>query len=109
MAQVPKIDSISPASPMLRKLSSACFQVKGVLAVLPSGIVSTRTAYNDFGGEIVTVAPNPINPSRQRRKGVTTDLNAAGGFNHNLNYENLTASHAGRHVRRHSRQGSTGG
>lgn len=47
-------------------------------------------SYNDFGGEIVTVAPNPINPSRQRRKGVTTDLNAAGGINHNLTFSNLT-------------------
>ncbi len=47
-------------------------------------------SYNDFGGEIITVAPNPINPSRQRRKGVTTDLNASGGINHNLNFANLT-------------------
>lgn len=47
-------------------------------------------SYNDFGGEIITVAPQPINPSRQRRKGVTTDLNAAGGFNHNFTYKNLT-------------------
>lgn len=46
--------------------------------------------YSDFGGEIITVAPNPINPSRQRRKGVTTDLNASGAFNHNLTYHNLT-------------------
>ncbi len=47
-------------------------------------------SYSDFGGEIVTVAPNPINPSRQRRKGVTTDLNASGGFNHNITFQNLT-------------------
>lgn len=46
-------------------------------------------SYNDFGGEVVTVAPNPINPSRQRRKGVTTDLNASGGINHNFTFSNL--------------------
>ena len=47
-------------------------------------------SYNDFGGEIVTVAPNPINPSRQRRKGVTTDLDAAGGINTNFTFSSLT-------------------
>lgn len=47
-------------------------------------------SYSDFGGEIITVAPNPINPSRQRRKGVTTDLNASGGINHNLTFANLS-------------------
>lgn len=47
-------------------------------------------SYSDFGGEIVTVSPNPINPSRQRRKGVTTDLNASGGINHNITFSNLT-------------------
>lgn len=46
--------------------------------------------YSDFGGEVITVAPNPINPSRQRRKGVTTDLNASGGINHNLTFANLS-------------------
>lgn len=47
-------------------------------------------SYDDFGGEITTVAPNTINSSRQRRKGQVTDLESAGGFNHNLTFSNLT-------------------
>jgi len=91
MAQVNKIDS---------NITGLAFAEEAVLGSLPGedGQAGTPVwqslapnSYNDFGGEIVTVAPNPINPSRQRRKGVTTDLNASGGINQNFTFSNLTS------------------
>jgi hypothetical protein len=90
MAQVPKIDSNITGLAYAEEASLGLLPGEGGLGGSPVWKRLNPNSYNDFGGEIVTVAPNPINPSRQRRKGVTTDLNASGGFNHNLTYENLT-------------------
>lgn len=42
-------------------------------------------SYSDFGGEITTVASDPINASRQNQRGTVTDLDASGGYNIDMN------------------------
>lgn len=82
MAQVNKIDS---------NITGLAYAQESSLGTVssPTWYQLEPNSYNDFGSEITTVAPNPINPSRQRKKGVTTDLDATAGFNHNLTFHNL--------------------
>ncbi len=46
-------------------------------------------SYKNFGGTYKLVARSPINASRQQKKGVVVDLDASGGFQSDLTYDNM--------------------
>lgn len=46
-------------------------------------------SYKDFGGSYKMIARNPINSSRQNKKGVITDLDASGGWQEDITYTGI--------------------
>lgn len=86
MSRVNKVDS---------NITGARFcEETAVIGTLPAAASQVwypiePNSYADFGGTVTTVARNPINPSRQRKKGVVTDVEAGGGFNTDMTQKNL--------------------
>ncbi len=68
-------------------------EVIGAPGTLPSSPVwkpLEPNTYADFGGQTKLTPRNPITSTRQRKKGVATDFDAAGGFNSDFVTESLT-------------------
>lgn len=84
-------------------LRYAVEQSPGVLPGNPTWYPVEPNDYKDFGGETKTKARRPINPSRQRKKGVVVDLDAMAGFTQDMtatNSQDIMQTHMAANLRK---------
>lgn len=81
--------TVSTIASEISNLSFSWEDTPGVLEMSPVWYQLEPNSFSDFGGEITTVARAPIGAGRQRKKGVTTDVEAGGGWQTDLTQENF--------------------
>lgn len=90
MAGEKRTDSNITGLSIAEEVSLKTLPSVGVEGYDPIWFGQEPNSYQDFGGELSTVARAPIDPSRQNKKGAVTDLDASGGYNTDVTKSNLT-------------------
>lgn len=90
MPAVNKIDSNITGLAYAQEAAIGLLPGEGGFPSTPVWYRLNPVSYDDFGGEVTTVAPQTINPSRQKRRGVITDFESSAGFSHYMTFQNLT-------------------
>lgn len=75
---------------VLTNTTSLAYAIESSLGVLPGSPIwklLEPNSYGNFGAQITTVPRAPITKTRQRRKGIVTDLNSPVDFEHDITLE----------------------